>query len=48
MFNHEKAMYLLWIENAKVLHVVDTHTMFQNAVFINGKSSKDLRESFLM
>lgn len=44
MFNQELAIYLLWLARRPVLHVVDTHTRYQNAVFIKDKSVQGLWE----
>lgn len=37
VFNPELAIYLVWIEGKPVLHIVDTHTHFQNAIPIRSK-----------
>ena len=34
IYNHELALDLLWLAGKPVLHVVDVHTSFQNAIFV--------------
>ena len=46
VYNHELALDLLWLDKKPVLHVVDTHTSFQNAVFIQDKTPEGLWRSF--
>ncbi len=47
LFNHELAIDLLWLDKRPVLHVIDTHTLFQNGVFIKSKKSEDLWKSLI-
>lgn len=47
IFDHELAADLMWIDNAPVLHVIDTDTMYQDAEFIVAKTAAALWESFL-
>lgn len=42
IFNHELAIDLMWIDGNPTLHVVDTHTHFQNAVVLRSKSARDI------
>lgn len=42
VFNRELAMDLMYLNKKPVLHVIDTATNFQNAVFIRSKSTEDL------
>lgn len=37
----------MWLGKTPVLHVVATHTMYQNAEFIMGKLANSLWETFL-
>ena len=46
VYNHELALDLVWLSGKPVLHVVDTHTSFQNAIFIKNKSPEGLWKSF--
>ena len=46
VYNHELAIDLLWLSGSPVLHVVDTHTSFQNAIFIEDKSPEGLWRAF--
>lgn len=48
IFNHELALDLMWLDGSPLLHVVDTHTHFSSARFIDGKSTKDVWHAFLM
>lgn len=45
-FNHEEAIYLLWVESCLVLHVVCTHTIFQGAAELRYKSAEDVWAAF--
>lgn len=47
MFNHALAVDLMWLEKTPVLHVIDTHTVYQNAEFITDNSDTSLWETFL-
>ena len=47
-FNHELALDLMWLDGRPVLHVVDTHTHFSSALFLNGKSTKDVWNAFII
>lgn len=38
VYNHELRIDLLWLFNVPVLHVVDTHIYFQNAIYILDKT----------
>lgn len=46
VYNHELAIDLVWLNGVSALHVVDTHTSFQNAVFIKDKTPEGLWRSF--
>ena len=48
VFNHELALDLMWLDGSPVLHVVDTHTHFSSAIFLNGKSTKDVWNAFII
>ena len=48
IFNHELAMDLMLIDGNPVLNVVDTHTGYQNAVFIDENTSDNLWDHFLL
>lgn len=41
-FNADMAMDLVCVGQKHVLHVMDTHTLYQNAAFIYGKLSRCL------
>lgn len=45
--NRELSMDLMWLNKKAVLHIVDTSTLFQNAVFIRNQSSQNLWEEFV-
>lgn len=47
MFNHEIAVDLLWLDSKPVFHIVDTHTLFQNAAFVKYKTSECIWQTFL-
>lgn len=47
-FNHEIAMDLLWIEGHPALHVVDMHTNFSAAVFLQEKSTASIWNAFIL
>lgn len=47
VFNHELAMDLMWLEGNPVLHVIDTHTHFQNATVLRSKRSEDIWAAFV-
>ena len=47
VYNHEVAMDLLWLDKKPVLHIIDTHTSFQNAMFITEKSPEGLWTAFV-
>ena len=47
IFNHEIALDLMWLEGQPVLHIVDTHTHFQNAIVIKSKSTRDVWDAFI-
>lgn len=42
VLNQEVAIDLVWLDGRPVMHVVDTHTNFQNAGFVKSKSVNDL------
>ena len=46
VYNHELALDLLWLNGSPVLHVVDTHTSFQNAIFVEDKTPEGLWKAF--
>lgn len=46
-FNSELAMDLVWINAKPVLHVIDTHTCFQNRAFIIHKTAPRLWTRFV-
>lgn len=45
--NRELAIDLLWLINKPVLNIIDTHTAYQNAEFIESKHTGSLLESLL-
>lgn len=52
IFNGIVALDLMWLDvrrkrKAPVLHIVDTHTHFQNAVFLKGESARDVWDAFV-
>lgn len=47
VFNHEVAIDLVWLKGNPALHVVDTHTHFSAAMFINSKSSASVWNTFI-
>jgi len=52
IFNGVVALDLTWLDvgkklKAAVLHIVDTHTHFQNAVFLKGGSARDVWDAFI-
>ena len=47
IFNREVAIDLMWLNGKPVLHVVDTATNFQNAVFLKSKSTDDIWNDFI-
>lgn len=38
----------MWLAGKPALHVVDTHTHFSSAIFLSGKSTKDVWNAFLV
>lgn len=52
MFNGVIALDLMWLDvgkrrKAPILHIVDTQTHFQNAVFLKGESARDVWDAFI-
>ena len=47
IFNHELALDLMWLEGQPILHIVDTHTHFQNAIVLKSKSTRDIWDAFV-
>lgn len=47
LFYHELAVDLMWSDKSLVFHLIDTHTVYQNAVFLQDKSANSLWESLL-
>lgn len=47
VFNHEVAIDLMWLEGNPTLHVVDTHTHFQNTVVLRSRSTRDIWDGFV-
>ena len=41
-FNYEVAVDLMWLQGNPLLHIVETHTDYQNAVLFKGKSWQDI------
>lgn len=48
VFNHELALDLMWLEGQPVLHVVDLHTHFSSAIFLQGKTTAAVWKAFLI
>lgn len=48
VFNHELALDLMWLDGNSVFHVVDLHTHFSSAIFLRGKSTKDVWNAFIV
>ena len=46
-FNHEVAVDLMWLKGRPLLHIVDTHTRFQNAILLKGESAQDVWDAFV-
>lgn len=46
VYNHELALDLMWLDGRPVLHVVDCHTSFQNAIFVSDKTPEGLWRAF--
>lgn len=40
-FNQELEICLMWVNSKLILHVVDTHTMYKNAVFIISNTAEN-------
>lgn len=38
LFNHEPVMFIIWSAVVSIIHAVDTHTVFQNATILRGKT----------
>lgn len=47
VFNHEVAIDLLWFNKKAAVNVVDTHTNYQNAAFVESKTSEGLFKLFM-
>ena len=47
IFNRELSIDLMWLNGKPVLHVVDTETGFQNAIFIQDKTAENLWNDFI-
>lgn len=47
VFNQEVAIDLVWLAGRPVVHVVDTHTNYQNAEFVQSKAVDDLWQTFV-
>lgn len=52
VFNGVVALDLMWLDvnrsrKAPILHVIDTQTHFQNAVFLKGESARDVWDAFI-
>lgn len=47
LFNHELAVDLMWLQKTPVIHIIDTHTLYQNAEFLQDKSANAIWEVFL-
>lgn len=37
----------MWLEETPIIHVLDTHTKFQNATVLRGKKSSDVLQEFV-
>ena len=48
VIKHELALDLMWIDGSPVLHNVDTHSHFSSTIFLNGKSTKDVWNAFII
>ena len=47
IFNHQLALDLMWIQSSPLLHVVDTHTPFSAAQFLQGGDVESVWFAFL-
>ena len=47
VFNHEVAIDLFWVAGNPVLHVVDTHTGYQNVALPKSLTAQHVRDAFL-
>lgn len=47
IFNETVALDLMWLNHKAVLHVVDIHAHFSNAVFLKGHSVEDVWQAFV-
>lgn len=47
IFNQELAIDLVWLEKKLVLHIVENHTEFQNAIPISTKRAEDIWYEFV-
>ena len=47
IFNREVSIDLMWLDKKPILHIVDTATNFQNALFIRKKTAQDLWDDFV-
>lgn len=47
IFNHKVAIYLFWVAKNPVLHVVDTHTGYQNVILPKSLSASEIWDAFL-
>lgn len=47
VFNHAVALDLVWLDGNPAIHVVDTHTHYQNAVLLQGKSASAVWDTFV-
>lgn len=47
IFNQEVALDLMFIDRTPILHIVDTHTHYQNAIPLKGESAADVWEAFV-
>lgn len=47
VFNNAISIDIVWINDYPVLHVIDDHTGFRNAVFLRSKSAEDIWSPFM-
>lgn len=47
-FNHELDIDMMWISGQLVLHIIDTHTLYQMGELTKSKSAASLYDTFVM
>jgi len=47
VFNQKVTMDLIWLQGVPILHVIDVHAGYQNAITLRSKRAADVWDAFL-